>query len=195
MRPFTKKTPEPPPVTGTRALRNHLKSRIERPSGVTYSKVAVDISDTINEAATKAKARSIAESMALAGDEAAIRSIAASLMGTLDVKTTVVSGQALEDFANSKTDLSAAVKNGLANYLHGGSVIFDESRDLLDSAYRDRKVVAMGRGPDPWSNPDPKIRAAQEALKAAQLEARGPMPLQRLPSTPPSPPKRPPGFA
>ncbi|WP_143275445.1 hypothetical protein [Bradyrhizobium canariense] len=92
--------------------------------------------------------------------------MAASLLGTIDVKTTIITGQRLEEFAYGKIDLDSNVKNGLANYLHGGSVIFDAERDLLDTAHK-HKPMTMGKRPGPWQNPDPKIRAAQDALKEA----------------------------
>jgi hypothetical protein len=183
-------------ITGTEALRRHLRSRVERPSGTTYARIAGDICDDFNAAVAKAKARSIAESMSPSGDETAIKALAASLLGTLDVKTTIITGQRLEEFAYGKIDLDSNVKNGLANYLHGGNVIFDPARDLLDTAHR-HKPMTLGVPPEPWQHPDEKIRAAQNSLRDAMAPTiRSPLRTAPMPSKlPTSRPKSRPGFA
>ncbi|MGM4958110.1 hypothetical protein [Bradyrhizobium sp. 604_D8_N2_3] len=195
---FTRKA-EPaaePTISGTDALRMHLRSRIERPSGTSCARIAADICDDFNAAAAKAKARSIADSMLPGGDEIAIKALANSLIGTIDVKTTIITGQRLEQFAYGTINLDPIIKNGLANFLHGGNVIYDAARDLLDSAHR-HQPQTLGVAPGPWCHPNPRIAAAADALRDAMATTirsplRTPTP-STLPSHAAAKPR--PGFA
>jgi len=193
MNMFSRKPVAGPEVTGTQALRDHLKRRTSGPNGTSFAKIAADVSDAINDANNKSKAREIARNMAPDADDVAIRAIANRLLDGIGTNAAVLSGQALEEFTMGKINLTPEVKNALAMHLHGGGVIFDPERDKLRSAYN-HIPQKMGPPPDAWSYPDPTIRAAQEQLKAVMAAARGPMPLMPSPASPPSAPKLRPGF-
>ncbi|MET4514313.1 hypothetical protein [Bradyrhizobium sp. I1.7.5] len=197
MNPFKKAAvvDEPVEITGTEALRHHLTRRTSGPNGMTFAKIAADVSDTINTAAAEAKAREIATRMAPPdADDMTIRVIANRLLDGLGSTSSIIGGQQLEDFAKARIDLSAEVKNALANFLHGGSVVYDAELDKLRSAYNH---VPQKIGPPPASyvNPNPVIAKAQADLKAAMAAARGPAPLMPAPTNPPpSAPRLRPGF-
>ncbi|WLB64663.1 hypothetical protein QIH96_05305 [Bradyrhizobium japonicum] len=166
-----------PEITGTQALRQHLRARTSGPSATPFARIAADISDAINDAASKVSANDTARRMAPVGaSEVTIRAISSSLLATLTVTGTAVSAQQLEQFAtNDSYDLSAEVKDQIARFLHAGHVVFNAETDRLESAYRHEPNVMSGIPPQ-WRHPNPTIAAAQDACKAAMAAARAPAP-------------------
>jgi hypothetical protein len=192
MNMFSRKPAAEPEITGTQALRDHLQSRTSGPNGTSLARVASEINDALNDIASRAAARNVAARMAPDADEAALRSLAASLNLTT-AASTIVTGQQLNNFISGR-DLDTAVKDQLARYLHGGNVVFDAETNRLESAYQHNPQV-MGWAPEPYTNPNADIARAQAALKEAQLKARRPTP-QRQPLPPPQQrSKARPGFA
>lgn len=174
---FSRKPVAEPEISGTEALRDRLRSRIERPSATSYGRVASDINDALADAANRATARATAERMAPPGaDEAVLRSLATSVYSSLAVSVTAVTAERLAAFVGG-ADLSPEVKSALAAHLHGGHAVFNAESDRLESAYRYEPHAITGIPPQ-WQHPDPAVRKAQANLKAAMLAARGPAPLR-----------------
>ena len=144
--------------------------------------------DALADVANRNTVRDVAQRMAGDAGETVARDIAKRLLGNLPADTTVnVTGQQLDDFANGKVDVSAEIKNGLANYLHAWHAVFYAKLDKLRSAYDDQPK-SMGIPPQPYVNPDPKIAAAQ-AMYLAALAAARPPELARTTPLPPGPSK------
>lgn len=169
---FNRKPTSEPAISGTQALRHHVKLRTSGPNGSSFARIAGEINDALDDIANRAAARGIATRMAPDGNEAAARSIAASLRGNLGTAaSTVVTGQQLEDFANDRRDLAAEIKNQLAIFLHAGHVVFNAASGQLESAYAHEPRAISGIPPQ-WVHPDPVIAKAQAVYKAALETAR-----------------------
>ena len=128
----------------------------------------------------------------MAGDagETVARDIAKRLLGNLSADTTVnVTGQQLDDFANGKVDVSAEIKNGLANYLHAWHAVFYAKLDKLSSPAYDDQPKSMGIPPQPYVNPDPKSLRRRPCTLPAALAAARPPELARTTPLPPGPSK------
>ncbi|MET4273239.1 MULTISPECIES: hypothetical protein [unclassified Bradyrhizobium] len=173
---FSRKPVAGPEVTGTQALRDHLKRRTSGPNGTSFAKIASEINDALNDIASRNTARDIAKRMAPDADEAAIRSLIASLNLT-SVAGTAITGQQLENFVAGR-DLDPAVKDQLTRFLHAGHAVFNAETDRLESAYR-HQPHAMTGAPPQYVNPNPAIAKAQAACKAVMAAARGPIPLRK----------------
>lgn len=172
MNMFSRKPVAGPEVTGTQALRDHLKRRTSGPNGTSFAKIASEISEALNDIASRNAARDIAKRMAPDADEAVLRSLAASVYTSLAVSVTAITAERLAAFVGG-ADLSPEIKSALAALLHGGHAVFNAESDRLESAYRHKPHVITGIPPQ-WQHPNPTIAKAQADLKAATLAARGP---------------------
>ncbi|MDI2076502.1 hypothetical protein ABIF68_010394 [Bradyrhizobium japonicum] len=175
-----KKTEAPPlRVTGTAALRRLLESRSRRRA---LGSIANDINDSI--AAASKSAASVDMARRLAGDASdsnATTALARKLADMVgDTRAVVVTGAMLEDFLKGD-DLPALIKAELAALFYpAGSVGFDAEQDKLTDNAPPPKLMYTAVPPG-FVNPNPAIRQAQEALRAAQAAANPPRPM--MPNT------------
>ncbi|MGM4958196.1 hypothetical protein ACT4MK_19350 [Bradyrhizobium barranii] len=177
MNMFSRKPVAEPEVTGTQALRDHLKRRTSGPNGTSFAKIASEVNDALNDIASRTAARDIARRMAPPdASEDAVRALAASLNLTT-VAGTAVTGQQLANFVAGR-NLDPAVKDQLTRFLHAGHAVFNAETDRLESAYR-HQPHAMTGVPPQYVNPNPDIAKAQAACKAVMAAARGPIPLRK----------------
>lgn len=169
---FKKMPAEPGSITGTAALRRLLESRSRRRA---LGSIANDINDSI--AAASKSAASVDMARRLAGDASdsnATTALARKLADMVgDTRAVVVTGTMLEDFLKGD-DLPAPIKAELAALFYpAGSVGFDAEQDKLTDNAPPPKLMYTAVPPG-FANPNPAIRQAQEALRAAQATANPP---------------------
>ncbi|MBR1290135.1 hypothetical protein [Bradyrhizobium ottawaense] len=172
---FKKMPAEPGSITGTAALRRLLESRSRRRA---LGSIANDINDSIAAASKSAASVDMARRLAGdAGDSNATTALARKLADMVgDTRAVVVTAAMLEDFLKGD-DLPALIKAELAVLLYpAGSVGFDAEQDKLTDNAPLPKLMYTAVPPG-FVNPNPAIRQAQEALRAAQATANPPRPM------------------
>jgi hypothetical protein len=178
MNMFNRKAPD---VGATETLRRHLRARVSRPGGVALANVARDLNDGLAADVNRRTAREVATRMAGDGaSEAVIRDLAKGLISSLpDRVGPGLSERELRAFMDDGKDIAVEFKQQLALYFYPGPIVYDANDDRL--VRPELMKLPTPVPPEPWRNPDPRIAAAQEALRAAYAAAQPPRPAPKMP--------------